>query len=66
MRWSAMTLVIAHIRLHEYRSLDIDTRSRKRNLLIKGIPKDRRENCFDLARHFISDELKIDRKILLE
>ena len=54
------------LKLLEYRSLDIEARSRRRNLLIKGIPEDRRENCFDLARHFISDELKIDRDMYLE
>ena len=54
------------LKLLEYRSLDTEARSRRRNLLIKGIPEDRRENCFDLARHFISDELKIDRDMYLE
>ena len=54
------------LKLLEYRSLDIEARSRRRNLLFKGIPEDRRENCFDLARHFISDELKIDRDMYLE
>ena len=46
------------LKLLEYRSLDIEARSMRRNLLIKGIPENGIENCFDLARHFISTELK--------
>ena len=54
------------LKLLEYRSLDIEASSMRRNLLIKGIPEDRIENCFDLARHFISNELKIDRDMYME
>ena len=48
------------LKLLEYRSLDIEARSRRKNLLFKGIPEDRNENCFDAVRQFISSKLHID------
>ena len=54
------------LKLLEYRSLDIEARSRRKNLLFKGIPEDRNENCFDAVRQFISSKLHIDRDMYLE
>ncbi|MEW8545267.1 MAG: hypothetical protein AB2693_17220, partial [Candidatus Thiodiazotropha sp.] len=54
------------IKLLEYRSLDIEARSRRRNLLFKGIPENRRENCFELVRDFIRINLRIDTDMYLE
>ena len=50
----------------EYRFLDIEARSRRHNLLFKGIAEDRRENCFDKVRRFIREELNIERDLYLE
>ena len=54
------------LKLLEYRSLDIEARSRRHNLLFKGIAEDRRENCFDKVRRFIREELNIERDLYLE
>ena len=53
-------------RLLEYRSIDLEARSRRKNLLFKGISEQRRENCFAEARRFILEELGIDRDMYLE
>lgn len=54
------------LKLLEYRSLDLEARSRRKNLLLKGIPEERRENCFDEVRKFIREQLGIDRDMYLE
>ena len=54
------------LKLLEYRSLDIEARGRRHNLLFKGIAEDRRENCFDKVRRFIREELNIERDLYLE
>ena len=63
------TVIRSHserIRLLEYRSLDSEARTRRRNLLFKGIPENRNENCFAEARHFIHEKLHIDEDMYLE
>jgi len=51
----------------EYRSIDIEARSRRNNLLFKGFPEDRNENCaatisdFIKNRLMIADEMSIQR-----
>ena len=54
------------LKLLEYRSIDLEARSRRKNLLFKGISEQRRENCFTEARRFIREELGIDRDMYLE
>lgn len=54
------------LKLLEYRSLDIEARSRRRNLLFKGIPENRRENCFEVVRDFICHNLRINTDMYLE
>ena len=54
------------LKLLEYRSLDIEVRSRRRNLLFKGVPENKFENCFTEARIFIRDKLRIDQDMYLE
>ena len=54
------------IKLLEYRSIDIEARSRRRNILFKGIAENRRENCFEVVRDFIHGRLNIDRDMYLE
>ena len=55
------------IKLLEYRSIDIEARSRRRNLLFKRIREyGQVENCFDLVRDFIADNLNIQDNMYLE
>ena len=54
------------LNLLEYRSLDSEARSRRRNLLFKGIPENKYENCFNGARRFIHEKLNIDTDMYLE
>ena len=54
------------LKLLEYRSIDLEARSRRNNLLFKGIPEQRRENCFAEVRRFIQEELQIDKDFYLE
>ncbi|MCG7869107.1 MAG: hypothetical protein JAY74_22405, partial [Candidatus Thiodiazotropha taylori] len=54
------------LKLLEYRSLDIEARSRRRNLLFKGITENRRENCFEVIRDFMRLHLRIDTDMYLE
>ena len=54
------------IYLLEYRSLDSEARSRRRNLLFKGIPENKYESCFEEARRFIHEKLHIDQDMYLE
>ena len=63
-------MISAHeqrIKLLEYRSIDSEARSRRRNLLFKGITEyGQVENCFDLVRDFIADRLHIYDDMYLE
>lgn len=64
-----VTAVRSHserLRLLEYRSLDSEIRSRRRNLLFKRVPENKYENCFDEARKFIYEKLTISRNMYLE
>lgn len=54
------------LKLLEYRSIDIEARSRRKNLLFKGLPENRNENCFEEVRRFISEKLNIDNDMYLE
>ena len=54
------------LKLLEYRSIDLEARSRRKNILFKGIPENRRENCFEAVRNVIRDNLNIDRDMYLE
>ena len=54
------------LKLLEYRSIDLEARSRRKNLLFKGISEKRNENCFGEIRRVIRDELGIERDMYLE
>ena len=54
------------LKLLEYRSIDLEARGRRKNLLFKGIPENRRENCFQEVRRIILEELGIERDMYLE
>ena len=63
------TVVNSHadrLKLSEYRSLDLEAGSRRKNLLFKGLLENRQENCFEEVRHFIHSKLNIDRDMYLE
>ena len=38
------------LKVLEYRSIDLEARSRRKNILFKGIPESRQENCFAEVR----------------
>lgn len=43
-----------------YKSMDIEARSRRNNLIFRGIREDRYENCSSRVLHFIANTLQID------
>ena len=43
-----------------YKSIDIEARSRRNNLIFWGFVENYSENCFDLIRQFIKNELNLD------
>ena len=48
------------IKLLEYKSVDLESRCRRNNLLISGIPEERDENCFHKISTFLREKLEID------
>ena len=44
----------------DYRSIDIEPRSRRNNMILRGISENRGENCFQLVRDFITNHLDLD------
>ena len=48
------------LKLLSYKSIDIEARSRRCNIIIRGLPEERDENCFQVARAFICDHLGLD------
>lgn len=57
------------LKLLEYKSIDIESRSRRRNLIFRGITERSEESddaCFVLIRDFLRVYLKIDRDLYIE
>ena len=54
------------LKLLEYRSIDLEARIRRKNILFKGIPESRQENCFAEVREVIQRHLNIGRDMYLE
>ena len=48
------------LKLLAYKSIDIESRSRRRNLLFQGLAENRNENCAALVRDFLCDEMGLD------
>lgn len=48
------------IKLLEYKSIDLEARSRRNNLIFGGIPEDKDENCGQKLAAFLQDHLGID------
>jgi len=47
-----------------YKSIDIEARSRRNNLIFRGFSENRGENCFQLIRDFLSNHLDMDPRDL--
>lgn len=50
----------ARISQLEYRSLDLEARSRRNNIIFGGIPEESGENCADVIAEFLKEHLNID------
>ena len=48
------------LKMLTYRSIDLEARSRRNNLVFKGLADCNYENCKDVIVDFLSGELKID------
>ena len=48
------------LKLLSYKSIDIEARSRRCNIIIRGLPEERDENCFQVSRKFICDHIGLD------
>ena len=49
----------------EYKSIDLEARSRRLNLLFRGIPESERdENCFELIHNFLRNDLELVDNII--
>lgn len=58
---------LKRIKLLEYKSIDIEARSRRRNLIFRGIDGDEpNENCFEKVRDIIFNKLCIEDDMYLE
>lgn len=50
----------SRLTLLEYKSIDLEARSRRNNLIFGGLPEDKSENCFVTISNFLKDHLDID------
>ena len=51
---------VSLLKLLSYKSIDIKARSRRNNLIIRGVSEERDENCFHTVRQFICDHINLD------
>ena len=54
------------LKLLEYKSIDIEARSRRNNLLFRGIPESRNEDCKRVVLNILEDKLGIDELPVIE
>ena len=52
--------------LLEYKSLDLEARSRRRNLLFTGFPENRNENCYGMIKTIINQKLQIHTDVVID
>ena len=52
--------------LLEYKSLYLEARSRRRNLLFTGFPENRNENCYEMIKTFINQNLEIHTDVVID
>jgi hypothetical protein len=45
-----------------YKSIDLEARSRRNNLIFRGLTENRQENCFSMIREFLESKLDIDAR----
>lgn len=57
---TVMTSYNDRMKLLEYKSIDIEARSRRNNLLFRGFPEARDEDCRRVIFRFLEDKLSID------
>ena len=48
------------IKLLTYKSLDLETRSRRKNLVFRGLCENSREDCHNVVADFLSNELDLN------
>ena len=53
------------LRLLKYKSLDIEARSRRKNLIFRGLFEHRGENCTELILDFLYDQLQFEEPDLV-
>ncbi len=58
--YSATNKNIDMLRLLSYKSIDLEARSRRQNLIFRNIVYRRGDNCFDLVREFLDSMLNVD------
>ena len=56
----------SRILLLEYKSLDLEARSRRKNLLFVGFREERDENCINKISNFIKDKLEIMADVCID
>lgn len=54
------SVTLDQIKLLQYKSVDMEARSRRCNLLFRGIPEEFGENCLSVVQGFLCDKLGID------
>ena len=54
------------IKYLEYKSIDLEARSRRTNLIFRNLCENNGENCFEMVRDFIYNELNVDADIYME
>lgn len=50
------------IEMLSYKSLDLEARGRRKNLIVKGLCEHAAENCFELINEFLFNELELDSR----
>ena len=48
------------LRLLNYKSLDLEARSRRKNLIFRGLFENRQEDCYELIQTFLVDQMHFD------
>lgn len=58
--------VDARVLLLEYKSIDLEARSRRKNLIFSGFSEARDEDCAQKLQHFIKEKLKVTSTICID
>lgn len=60
---NCVNIHVRKIQMLAYRSLDLEARSRRNNLVFRGLTDCQSENCKELVIGFIKDELGLDMSV---